>query len=205
MTIQHIPVEINLNRATRILEVSFSDGSRFNLPSDYLRVFSPAAEAKVARASRDWITGKQEVNIERITPVGNYAVQIVFDDGHDTGVYSWQALYALGRDREENWRRYLEQTQQATTSQSAEGDLIELNILYFATLVTQLGLESEQVSLPREVNTVSALLSWLRKRGGPWGENLGEERVTVTVNKQFARLESNLKSKDEISITPIYP
>ena len=205
MKTQYIPVEINLNRATRILQISFEDGSHFSLPSEYLRVFSPAAEAKVARASGDWIVGKQQVNIERIAPVGNYAVQIVFDDGQDTGVYSWETLYELGRDREQNWRRYLQSIQKAETSWLAVGDSIELEILYFATLVSKLELESERVRIPLEVDTVSGLLRWLRKRGGPWSENLTQGRVTVTVNKQFSQPGTRIKSTDEISITPNFP
>ncbi len=199
-----IPSELNLNRKTRILEITFDDGAHFKLSCEYLRIFSPSAEAKAARQRGEWITGKQQVNIERITPVGNYAVQIVFDDNHDSGVYSWQTLYELGRNRDENWTHYLKEVQQTITAESASLETIDIRILYFATLVNQLGLESEQVRLPKEVNTVSQLLAWLRERDGKWSSNLNEGGLTVTVNRQFAQPDTQIKSDDDVSITPIY-
>lgn len=102
-----IPTEIKLNKASRTLDLSFDDGSRFSLSCEYLRVFSPAADVRVARDAGDLVMGKQQVNIAAINPVGNYAVQLIFDDDHDTGIYSWSTLYELGRQHKQNWQSYL--------------------------------------------------------------------------------------------------
>jgi DUF971 family protein len=100
--------EIRLRRATRVLEVSFADGSRFELPFEYLRVHSPSAEVKGHGAGEGvLVVGKENVGITAIEPVGQYAVKLVFDDGHDTGLYTWSYLHELGRERESKWARYL--------------------------------------------------------------------------------------------------
>lgn len=108
------PTEIRLRKAARELVVSFADGQRFRLPFEYLRVFSPSAEVRGHGGGEPLlVTGKEGVTITRIEQVGNYAVRLVFSDGHDSGIYSWQVLYALGRDHEKNWRRYRERLAQA--------------------------------------------------------------------------------------------
>ena len=102
------PTEIKLHQASRLLEVAFEDGACFQLPCEYLRVFSPSAEVRGhGPGSGVLVTGKENVNITAIEPVGNYAVRLVFDDGHSTGLYSWNILYDLGRDRESQWQDYL--------------------------------------------------------------------------------------------------
>ena len=89
--------------------MAFDDGARFELPFEYLRVFSPSAEVKGHGPGEGVLQlGKQTVGITGVEPIGNYAIRLLFDDGHDTGLYSWTLLYALGRDRETNWRRYRE-------------------------------------------------------------------------------------------------
>ena len=103
-----IPTELNLHRQSRVLEITFDDGSHFNLPAEYLRVFSPSAEVRGHGPGQEVLqVGKEEVGIAQITPVGNYAVCLHFDDGHDSGIYSWDVLYALGRNHEQNWQDYL--------------------------------------------------------------------------------------------------
>lgn len=103
-----IPTELNLHRQSRVLEIAFDDGARFNLPCEYLRVFSPSAEVQGHGPGQEVLQiGKEEVNIDRIEPVGNYAVCLHFDDGHNTGIYSWDTLYRLGSEHEPNWQRYL--------------------------------------------------------------------------------------------------
>ncbi len=103
------PTEIRLRRTARLLEVTFGDGSRFELPFEYLRVHSPSAEVKGHGPGQETLVlGKESVGIRTVEPVGQYAVKLVFDDGHDTGLYTWKYLYELGRDREANWARYLE-------------------------------------------------------------------------------------------------
>jgi len=102
------PLEIRLRRAVRLLQVSFEDGSRFELPFEYLRVYSPSAEVKGHGPGQETLVlGKEAVGIRAIEPVGQYAVKLVFDDGHDTGLYTWKYLYELGRDREAKWAQYL--------------------------------------------------------------------------------------------------
>jgi DUF971 family protein len=103
-----IPTEIRLDASRRRLIVSFGEGEQFDLPSEYLRVYSPSAD--VAGHSPDSATlqvGKENVKIRDVEPVGNYAVRLLFDDGHSAGIYSWTYLFRLGRDREANWQDYL--------------------------------------------------------------------------------------------------
>jgi len=100
--------EIRLHRSRRLLTVTFDDGSLFELPSEYLRVYSRSAEVR-GHGSGEGIlqTGKENVKITDVQPVGNYAVKLIFDDGHTTGLYSWSFLYELGSEREANWQAYL--------------------------------------------------------------------------------------------------
>ncbi|MDE2451320.1 MAG: DUF971 domain-containing protein [Gammaproteobacteria bacterium] len=102
------PLEIKLRRAARLLEVTFEDGKRFELPFEYLRVYSPSAEVKGHGPGQETLVlGKEAIGVRAIEPVGQYAVKLVFDDGHDTGLYTWKYLYELGRDRQEKWAHYL--------------------------------------------------------------------------------------------------
>jgi DUF971 family protein len=102
------PVEIKLRTASRLLEVQFDDGTRYELGFEYLRVFSPSAEVKGHGGGEGTLqTGKENVRVTAAEPIGNYAIRLVFDDGHDTGLYSWSLLYQLGRDARKNWARYL--------------------------------------------------------------------------------------------------
>ena len=115
------PLELNLNRATRELHISFDDGASFSLSCEYLRVYSPSAEVRGHNPKHAVLqTGKRGVNIERLEPVGNYAVKPVFDDGHDTGIYAWDTLYALGRDYERNWQNYLDRLEAAGASREPD-------------------------------------------------------------------------------------
>ena len=103
------PLEIKLRTRSRLLEVAFDDGQRYELPFEYLRVLSPSAEVKGHGPGQEvLVTGKENVGIKAVDPIGQYAVKLVFDDGHDTGLFTWKYLYELGRDREVLWRRYLE-------------------------------------------------------------------------------------------------
>ncbi len=106
------PTEIKLRRQSKLLQVSFEDGASFDLPCEYLRVFSPSAEVRGHGAGEgELVTGKRGVNIERIEPIGNYAVRLCFDDGHNTGLFSWAGLRELGEGYEANWRYYLHRLQ----------------------------------------------------------------------------------------------
>ena len=104
------PTEINLHRKSRLLNVVFSDGRSFSLPCEYLRVYSRDAEVNSRHAPE---TGKENVNIDRIEPVGNYAILLHFDDGHNTGIYSWETLYKMGDNYDRMWNQYLTELEQA--------------------------------------------------------------------------------------------
>jgi DUF971 family protein len=102
------PVEIRIKTAERALEIDFDDGSAFALPAEYLRVESPSAEVQGHSPSQKQIVaGRAKVAIIGAEPVGNYAIRLKFDDGHDSGIFSWRYLHELGRERDERWRRYL--------------------------------------------------------------------------------------------------
>lgn len=103
------PLEIRLRKGSRLLCIEFDDGSRFELPFEYLRVHSPSAEVKGHGPGQEVLqTGKEQVQVDRIEPIGHYAVRLVFNDGHDTGLYTWKYLYELGRDKDSNWQAYLD-------------------------------------------------------------------------------------------------
>jgi len=109
-----VPTEINLHQKSRVLEVAFDDGSRFQLPTEYLRVYSPSAEVRGHSPDQAVLqVGKEDVNIEKIEQVGTYAIQIHFDDGHHSGIYSWETLYDLGNNYDEYWQDYLKRLKEA--------------------------------------------------------------------------------------------
>ncbi len=101
------PTEIRLKQAERRLDVTFDDGTRFSLPAEYLRVESPSAEVQGhGPGQKVVVAGRREVGIMRVEPVGHYAIRIVFDDLHDTGIYSWGYLHRLGVEQAERWAAY---------------------------------------------------------------------------------------------------
>ena len=103
------PVSINLHQKSRVLEIEFDDGEKFELSCEYLRVHSPTAEVKGHGPGQEVLqTGKENVNIKEIEPVGNYAIKLIFDDGHNTGLYAWSYLYELGIEHDNNWMNYLD-------------------------------------------------------------------------------------------------
>lgn len=111
---KHRPTEIRLRRKSRILEVSFLDGVHYALPFEYLRVYSPSAEVKGHGPGQEVLQiGKENVQITEVEPVGNYAVRLVFDDGHNTGLYSWDVLYNLGETQNHKWQAYLKRLEAA--------------------------------------------------------------------------------------------
>ncbi len=108
------PAAINLHQKSRLLEIKYDDGKKFELSCEYLRVHSPSAEVKGHGPGQEVLqVGKENVNIKEIEPVGNYAVRLIFDDGHETGLYSWDYLYELGIEQDNNWIIYLNAIKQA--------------------------------------------------------------------------------------------
>ena len=109
-----IPTEIRLRKNAKLLVVTFEDGSEFSFTFEYLRVHSPSAEVVGHGPGQETLqTGKENVVLTSVDPIGNYAVRLVFDDGHDTGLYSWDHLHKLGLNMEPNWRRYLDRLEAA--------------------------------------------------------------------------------------------
>ena len=103
------PTELRLDKDKRVLTVAFEDGRSFALPAEFLRVLSPSAEVQGhSEAQRVTVAGKKNVGILRLEPVGNYAVRVVFDDGHDTGLFVWAYLRELGENKEARWQAYLQ-------------------------------------------------------------------------------------------------
>jgi DUF971 family protein len=111
------PTEIKLHQKSRILEVAFADGKIFQLPCEFLRVHSPSAEVRGHGPGQEVLqTGKKNVEITKIEPVGSYAVQLAFSDGHDTGIYSWDLLYDYGLRQADMWQNYLKRMAEAGAS-----------------------------------------------------------------------------------------
>jgi len=111
------PTEIRLHQASRVLEIAYADGRNFKLPCEFLRVYSPSAEVRGHGPGQEVLqTGKKEIAITKIEPVGNYAVQLTFSDGHDTGIYSWDLLYEYGARHDEMWQQYLKRMEEAGAS-----------------------------------------------------------------------------------------
>lgn len=108
------PTEIRLQKKSRQIVIAYDDGSRFELSFEYLRVNSPSAEVKGHGPGQEVLqTGKENVRVKAIEPIGHYAVRLVFDDGHDTGLYSWSYLYELGTERDSKWQAYLDRLEAA--------------------------------------------------------------------------------------------
>jgi DUF971 family protein len=111
------PTEIKLHQKSRILEISFADGKTFELSCEFLRVYSPSAEVRGHGPGQEVLqAGKKEVEITSLEPVGSYAIQPTFSDGHSTGIYSWDVLYDYGLRQEEMWRHYLQRLKEAGAS-----------------------------------------------------------------------------------------
>lgn len=205
---QHTPTEINLHKKSKILSIAFSDGKSFQYPCEYLRVYSPAREVQSGELPE---TGKEQVNIERIEPQGTYAIRIIFDDGHDTGIYSWDTLYEMGMDKDAKWQDYLERLQAAGYTRSGDrtgeddNQPLKLKVMYFSYLANMLGKESEDVTPPPSVTDIQSLLIWLRKIKIERGYLLADDNVRLTINRQFAEPFSKLEPGDEVGIVPNSP
>ena len=106
--------EIHLHQSSRVLELIFNDGKQFNLSCEYLRVYSPSAEVAGHGPGQEVLqVGKEDVNIATLEPVGNYAVKLIFDDGHSTGIYTWDYLYDLSVNYDRKWQNYLQRLEDA--------------------------------------------------------------------------------------------
>jgi DUF971 family protein len=125
---KQIPVAIQLHQRSRHLELAYADDRRYSLSCEYLRVHSPSAEVLGHGPGQEVLqTGKKNVGISAINPVGNYALQLVFDDGHDTGLYSWRYLYELCEKQETKWQNYLQRLETAGSSRDPDVQVLNLD------------------------------------------------------------------------------
>jgi DUF971 family protein len=123
------PVEIQLHSRSRQLELAYADGERHSLSCEFLRVYSPSAEVLGHGPGQEVLqTGKMNVAITAIKPVGNYALQLVFDDGHDTGLYSWRYLYELCQNQEARWQEYLTRLDKAGANRDPDVQVVKFNL-----------------------------------------------------------------------------
>jgi DUF971 family protein len=112
--VDHVPSEIKLQKKSRQISISFDDGGHFELPFEYLRVHSPSAEVQGHGPGQEILQkGKENVRVTSIEPVGHYAVRLLFDDGHDSGLYTWKHLYELGAEQGSRWQAYLDRLEAA--------------------------------------------------------------------------------------------
>ena len=118
------PTEIQLHQQSRILEITYDDGAHFDLPCEYLRVYSPSAEVQGHGPGQEVLQlGKEDVSITAIEPVGHYGVKLVFDDGHDTGIFVWDYLYDLGANKARKWELYLNRLAEAGYQRKTAGQI----------------------------------------------------------------------------------
>ncbi len=125
MSNEQRPTAINLHRKSRELELSYANGQSYRLPCEYLRVYSPSAEVRGHGPGQEVLqTGKLKVGISDIKPVGHYALQLVFDDGHDTGLYAWDYLYDLCINHQQHWQDYLDRLAAAGASRDPDVQVV---------------------------------------------------------------------------------
>ena len=124
-----VPQGIELHARSRKLELRYADGQHYTLSCEYLRVYSPSAEVVGHGPGQETLqSGKMNVNISAIKPVGNYALQLIFDDGHDTGLYSWPYLYQLCIEQEQRWQEYLDRLDQAGANRDPDVQVVRLDL-----------------------------------------------------------------------------
>lgn len=193
------PTHIAVHQKSRQFEIHFNDGSEYHLPCEYLRVFSPSAEVRVAKKRGELIRGKESVNIKNVEPMGSYAVRIVFDDGHDSGIYSWKTLKQLGEQYQQNWQQYQQQLENAEQLSVTDK---KVTVLFFIGLVEKLGTEKLELDLSSETDTVGKLIQQLAQNGSEWQQALAIEKLTITVNKQFSTADQKLFHQDEVALVP---
>lgn len=191
-----IPTGIKLHKKSRYLEIIYPDGDTFNLPCEYLRAYSSAAEEKASQPVGSVLRGKKGINISAVNPVGSYALQIVFDDGHEAGIYSWPRLYDMAINLKRDWE---DREQSVYDKDQDDQGKRTITILYFSALAKRLGLESETITLPDEVVTIDDLIPWLMTRRGEWKKALSGT-LKITVNRRFVGMQDKIFDEDEIAL-----
>ncbi|HED35026.1 MAG TPA: DUF971 domain-containing protein [Gammaproteobacteria bacterium] len=205
MSARHSPTEIKLHQKSQLLEISFDSGENFRYPSEFLRTHAKSAEIETADTP---VFGKASVNISKIEPQGNYALRLYFDDGYDSGIFSWDTLYELGTGYDSLWAQYLARLEKHNlkrepANKAAEGETT-VRLMYFMTNMLKVTKkESEALKLPESIRDVQSLIKLLRMRGEDWQRIFAEDAVQITVNKQFAELFTKLEDGDEIAFVPV--
>lgn len=205
MSERHSPAEIKFHQKSRLLEITFKDGSNFKLPCEYLRTHARSAEIE---ASETPVYGKADVQIEKIEPQGNYALRLFFDDGYDSGIFSWDTLYELGENQDTYWAEYLARLEKHGLKREPAGankdGKMTVRLMYFMTNMLKITKkETEELELPESIKDVQGLLKLLRFRGEDWERMFDDKNVQVTVNKQFAELYTRLDNGDEVAFVPV--
>ncbi len=200
---EHKPIEINLHKKSRLLEITFDTGENFKLSCEYLRTHGKSAEVTESDVP---VTGKINVNIDRIEAQGSYAIRIFFNDGYDQGIYSWETLYDLGKNYEKYWALYLfsleeQQLNRGKKNTTHKGPTI-IKVLYFMDKLIKFTNEEEELELPDNIHTIEQLLELLRDRGLRWQRAFANDAVQFTVNKEFAELFTVLEHGDEVAMVP---
>ena len=187
MSDKHTPTEIKLHSKSQLLEISFADGKNFKLPSEYLRTHAKSAEIETSDKP---VFGKADIKLEKIDPQGNYALRLYFDDGYDSGIFSWDTFYELGNNYDANWENYLAQLnkynlQREPANKSKEGEA-SIRLMFFMTNMLKVTRkETEELVLPASIRDVEKLLKLLRIRGPEWERMFTEGAVQTTVNKHI--------------------
>jgi DUF971 family protein/molybdopterin converting factor small subunit len=193
------PTAIKLHRKSRLLEIAFSDDTRFLYPCEYLRVLAPAAAGGDKAGP---VHGKRLVGVTHIEPQGTTALQLDFDDGFSCS-YTWEDLHALGADYEHNWADYLQQLEEHGLDRGdGTAGKARIKLLYFIQLAKLAGRDEEEVELPDTVTHVESLLAWLGSRRPGWQESFAPDKVQVTVNRHFAEPYTLIEDGDEVAIVP---
>ncbi len=205
MPAKHTPIEIKLHKKSQLLEISFADNCNFKLSSEFLRTHAKSAEIETADKP---VSGKACVKLTKIEPQGNYALRLFFDDGYDSGIFSWDTLYELGSNYDSLWTDYLARlTEFKLNREPADMDIntvIKVRLMYFMTNMLKITRkETEEIELPPSINSVEKLLKLLRMRGKGWENIFTDSAVQITVNKQFAELYTKLEEGDEIAFVPL--
>ncbi len=205
MNTRHHPTEIKHHQKSRILEITFDTGENFKYPSEYLRTHARSAEIETSKTP---VYGKADVQIEKIEPQGNYALRLYFDDGYNSGIFSWDTLYELGRDYDTLWAEYMTRLERHGLKREAgsrnSNEKPTVRLMYFMTNMLKVTRkETEELELPESIRDVQSLLKLLRFRGDAWQRMFADDAVQVTVNKQFAELFTRLEDGDEIAFVPV--
>lgn len=191
-----VPTGIKLHKKSRYLEIIYPEGDVFKLPCEYLRLFSPTAEEKISRSKVSHAKARHDVNISAINPVGSYALQIVFDDGRETGIYSWSRLYDMAMNLKKDWEDRSPSLTDVTKNKEAKRTI---TIFYLSVLAKRLGLENETITLAEDIATIDDLIPWLMTRRGEWKRALAGT-LKITMNHRFVRMTDLISDGDEVAL-----